>query len=294
MRGPGTLLAIVCALALAMCAPRAADPRGPALWRVSDADSEIWLLGTVHVLPPDLRWKTPAIEAAFARADTIWLETPLDAAASARIAALVARDGANPPGVTLSAQLAPEDRGRLSRVARALGVPVASLEPSRPWLAALQLSLAQLAKAGHSADAGVEQVLEADAAAQGKARAYLETAEQQMAVFSTLSQAAQVQFLRATLRQIEEEDGAVAEIDRAWANGDMAAFERLAAPMLAEAGPETAQALIHARNARWAGQIETMLAGEGRAFVAVGAAHMVGAQGLPALLRGRGHPVEGP
>lgn len=288
-----TLLALACAVALSACAPKPVM-QGPALWRLADADSEIWLMGTVHVLPKGLRWKSPAIEAAFARADTIWFETPTDDVAGARIDAIVARDGVNPAGVTLSSQLDPDTLERLARVAASLGVPLAALEPTRPWLAALQLSLAQLAKEGHAAEYGVENILEAEANAAGKQRAYLETVEAQMAIFPGLSRDAELLFLRTTLRQIEEDDGASAELNRLWASGDAEGFARLTQKLIDEAGPETAEALIYARNARWAEQIDALMDGEGRAFVAVGAAHMVGEKGLPALLRAKGFVVEGP
>jgi uncharacterized protein YbaP (TraB family) len=286
-----TILAAA-AVALAACAPVA--PAGPALWRLSDADSEIWLLGTVHVLPKGLDWKSPAIRDAFAKADTIWLETETDAAAGQRIAAIVARDGVNPPGVTLSSRLGDADRVRLARVAAALGVPLTALEGQRPWLAAVQLSLAQLAREGHSAEYGVEQALEADARRAGKQRAYFETAEEQMAIFSGLTPEAEVGFLVATLRQIEEEKDASRQMDRLWADGDATGFAAFAQKLIDEAGPETAEALVYARNARWAARIDALMAGEGKAFVAVGAAHMVGERGLPALLRAKGHQVEGP
>lgn len=286
-----TVLALCCAGLLLACTPRT---EGPALWRVSDADSEVYLFGTVHVLPPGLAWKSARVMAAFAAADTIWFETPTDGAAGVRIAAIVAQKGANPPGVTLSSQLGAEDRARLARVAASLGMAPAALEGARPWVAALQLSLALLLKQGHDAAAGAERVLEADAAAQGKRTAYLETAEQQMAVFDALSPEAERRFLSATLRQIEEEADAPAAMDRLWASGRAGELGRRVAAMIEEAGPEIAEALIYRRNEAWAERIDETMQGEGVAFVAVGAAHMSGARGLPALLRAKGHRVEGP
>lgn len=287
-----TVLALFCAALLLACSARPDD--GPALWRVSDADSVIYLFGTVHVLPRDLAWKSARVKAAFAAADTIWFETPTDDAAGARIAAIVAETGANPPGVTLSSQLGAEDRARLTRVAASLGVAPATLEPARPWLAALQLSLALLVSQGHDPVAGAERVLEADAAAAGKRTAYFETAQEQMAVFGALSPEAERRFLRATLRQIEAEADAVAEMDRLWASGEAEKLGNLVAAMIEEAGPEVAEALIWRRNEAWAMRIDEVMEGEGVAFVAVGAAHMSGSRGLPSLLRAKGHRVDGP
>ncbi len=293
MRRVTLWLAMACVAFLAACAP-APQEKGPALWRVSDADSEIYLFGTVHVLPATLKWKSKRLVDAFNGADVIWFETPTDDAAGRKIAAIVTRTGVNPPGVTLSSQLAPQDQARLLRVAISLNAPPQSLEPLRPWLAALQLSLALLNKQGHSAGAGVETTLSADAAALGKSTAYFETAEEQMAIFATLPRDAELRFLTTTLRQIEEDADDTERLNRLWATGDTAGFDTLVATLTDEAGPETADALIYARNARFAAAIDTMMQGKGRAFVAVGAAHMAGARGIPALLRVKGHAVEGP
>ena len=285
--------AIACAALVATCAP-APQSRGPALWRLTDADSEIYLFGSVHVLPQDLQWKSQRIVAAFNRADVVWFETPTDDAAAQKIAVIISQTGVNAPGVTLSSRLAPADRARLQRVTTVLGVDPLALQQLRPWLAALQLSLAQLHMQGQSPDAGVEATLHADATALAKHTAYFETAEEQMAIFATLSPQAELAFLTTTLRQIEEDAEDTATLNRLWATGDVAAFDRLVAKLTDDAGPETAEALIYARNGRFAADIDAMMKGKGRAFVAVGAAHMSGERGVPALLRGRGYVVEGP
>lgn len=286
---------LVLAVALSACTPKPRETAGgPALWRLTDADSEIWLLGTVHVLKPDVRWRTARIDDAFRRADVVWFEAPTDAAAEAEVAALVARLGVNPPGVTLSSLLSPAEKTRFDRVARSLGLDPAHLERMRPWIAALQLSVAMLARQGGDPDLGVESVLEAEAARTGKTTAYFETAAEQMHILADLPPAAEKAFLVATLRQIEEEADTSDEMDALWAKGDAEKLGALLNGMIEEAGPEAADALIHRRNAAWAAEIETMMKGEGRIFVAVGAAHMTGAQGVPALLRAKGYAVEGP
>lgn len=283
---------ILCLVAVVGCASPRAD--GPSLWRLRDADSEIYLFGTVHVLPPALKWRTPRIDAAFARADTIWFETPTDDAAGAKIAAIVAVSGRNPAGVTLSSRLQPADRARLQRVARKVGVSVEALEPLRPWLAALQISLAELQRQGHDADSGVEHVLEAEARTQGKRKAYFETAEDQISIFSTLPPADEDAFLVATLRQVEEDAEDPAELARLWASGQSRELGAKVEELAREAGPRVADALLDRRNQRFADAIAREMQGHGVAFVAVGAAHMTGPKGVPALLAARGFKVEGP
>lgn len=283
--------AAVAALALFGCAPKA---EGPALWRLSDADSEIWLFGTVHVLKPDVKWRTARIDDALRSADLLYFETPTDDAATAEVARLASALGANPEGVTLSSLLSPQEKARFERVSRALGVEPAALDEARPWLAALQLSVAMLVRQGADPEAGVENVLEAEAARLAKKTAYFETASEQMHFLADLSPAAEKQFFIATLRQIEEESDQSDVMDTLWARGDAAKLGALLTRMTDEAGPEAANALIYTRNATWAEKVDTMMQGKGRIFIAVGAAHLTGPRGVPALLRAKGYTVEGP
>jgi uncharacterized protein len=191
--------------------------------------------------------------------------------------------------------LDPADSARLDRVAGSLpSVSKEALQAARPWLAALQLSLALTASQGHAAEQGVERQLEADAARLNKPTRYLETAEQQIQVFSGLSPEGEVRFLSATLRQIEEEADETAAIDRLWVSGEVDALAAALNRMIGEAGPELAQALLYDRNRRWADTIETLIHGKGEVFVAVGAAHLAGPNSVVDVLRQRGFSVEGP
>lgn len=293
MRLSNLCAAVAAGVVLAACARQPSAP-DPALWRLSDADSEIWLLGTVHVLPKDVKWRSARIEKAFGAAETVWFEAPTDEAAVAEIGVLVRTLGVNPPGVTLTSLLTPEEKARFERVAKSVDVAPASLEATRPWIAALQLSLAQLTKQGADPDSGVETALEADAARTGKKTAYLETAALQMHIFADLPPAAEKRFFISTLRQIEEESDSTDEMDRLWARGDVATLGRLLQRQIDEAGPEVADALIYRRNSAWAEEIDAMMRGKGRVFIAVGTAHLTGDRGVPALLRARGYTVEGP
>ncbi|MGE3302690.1 MAG: TraB/GumN family protein [Hyphomonadaceae bacterium] len=285
--------ALLAPLALGSCArPPAHD--GPALWRVADADSEIWLFGTVHMLPPSLVWRTPKIERAFAEADTVYFETPTDADGQTAMAALVQKLGLNPPGVTLSSLLTAEDRTRLAAAARKAYINPAALEPARPWLAAVQLSVASVAARGQAADAGVERVLDKEAKAQGKMRQFFETGEQQVRFFADLPPETELGFLRATITDVENEAEAVDAMNKAWAEGDTKTLGGYLDEMLNEAGPDVYQVLIVDRNAAWTREIEALLRGKGKVFIAVGAAHLIGRDSVPAMLRKQGYKVEGP
>ncbi len=281
-------------LALTACAPAPRAEAGPAIWRVADEDSEIWLFGTVHVLPADLKWRTAKIDGAFKSADTLVLETQTDAAALPRIAQLMQDYGYAKDGVALEDRLNADDKARLARVCADLKMDCAALKTLRPWYAANALSVALVMRQGQSLEAGVEQVLQREATQQNKKTSYFETAEQQVRFFADLPPETELQFLTATLRQIEEEADMIGAIDAAWARGDTAALEKDLNGLLEEAGPLIYAVLIKDRNAAWANEIDMMMKGSGKTFIAVGAAHLVGDDGVPAMLRAKGYKVQGP
>lgn len=287
------LSALLLALSLSACTP--AEPAGePALWRIRDADSEIWLFGTVHVLPADIRWRGPHVSAAFAAADEFVTETDTSPEAAASYPALAARFGTLPAGERLSAKLSQDEQAQLARLARAAGLDPPSLDRLRPWLAALQLSFAYAAREGHSPDAGVETVLAAEARRTGKRLSFFETPEQQIRFLADLPPGEELRFLTVTMRQIEQDSTLLDDLDRAWARGDVIELERLLDAQWEESGAAIHESIILRRNRAWADVIEHRLAGEGRVFIAVGAAHLVGDGSVIDLLRERGVAVEGP
>lgn len=276
-------------LLLAACDVGSQAPStGPALWRLVDADTRIWLFGTVHVLPRDLNWRDAAFEAAFSESDVVYLEVPVDAAGAAALAEQLRRYSSLPAGQQLDAWLQPQDRARLQRLGDRYGLNARALQQRQPWAAALQLTLAQAQAQGQDPAAGVEQVLTREAARRGLPLRYFETAHEQVALLATLPRPTQVAFLRATLRQLEEEPEAKARLDRLWVEGNTQA---LAAEFTADfdaSGEVLRTALLDTRNARWAEDIAEILETQpGDVFIAVGVAHLVGDGSVVDLLEAR-------
>lgn len=281
-------------LVASACAQPVSETQGdPALWRIADADSEIWLFGTVHLLPDNVAWRNDRVDAAFAAADEFVTETDTGPEATAEFQLLATALGTLPEGQSLLDKLDAETRARFERVARAANLDPAQFTTVKPWLATLQLSYAHAIARAQRPERGVENVLEADA--QGKRRSFLETPEQQVRTLADLSEADQIRFLAATLRQIEQEsDALLGELDRAWARGELTDLAQQLDAQVGEAGPAVHRALITDRNRAWADQIAQRLEGSGKIFIAVGAAHLVGDESVVALLRARGIEVEGP
>ncbi|QGZ96866.1 TraB/GumN family protein [Terricaulis silvestris] len=290
MRALLAALLAATAWALAACSP----PAEPAMWRIADEDSEIWLFGSVHLLPEEVKWDGPRWQAAFANAEEFVTETDTSAEASAAFPQLAAQYGTLPEGQRLSDLMNADDRARLGRAAALSGLNPAALEGLRPWLAALQLSYGYAQRAGHHSELGVEGVLARRARAEGKWLSFFETPEEQVRILADLAPADEARFLSITLRQIEEEADTMRVLDRAWARGDVATLDRALSQEWTEGGAAVHEAVILRRNRAWADEIERRLQGSGRIFIAVGAAHLIGDDSVVDLLRTRGVEVEGP
>ncbi|HEY3697356.1 TraB/GumN family protein [Phenylobacterium sp.] len=282
---------LVLALAAALAAG-AAQARPP-VWTVRDRDSELVLFGSVHVLPPGLDWKPPALDRALKSADDVWFELPVDAASEAEVARLAAAQGVLPPGQTLSAMLGPPDAARLARVAQAFGASMPLIDRLEPWFAEVVLAVTLYARSGGTADAGVEKAVSAALPATAVRRSF-ETPAEQVALFDGAPMPEQIASLDETLGEMETDPHQYEQLLAAWMAGDVAALDREALAPLRKASPALFKRMLTDRNARWMGPLTARLAGKGRTVVVVGVGHLIGSGGLPARLRALGYSVEGP
>lgn len=270
------------ALLLVLASPAAA---APAAWVVRDADTEITLFGTVHALPEGTQWLAPAIAARLDGADTLVLEVVLPADRFA-LAPLIAEIGTKKGLPPLTARVAPAARASLAAAAAAAGLPLAGLNRMETWLAAITLSEATLRRVGVVADAGVEPHLETRARTAKKSIIGLETAEQQLRFFDGLPEADQVAMLEASVADLANARDETDKLIALWQAGDVEAIARDFARE-AKASPLLAKVLITDRNRRWADWIAGVMKRPGKVFIAVGAGHLGGPDGLLAMLGSR-------
>lgn len=264
--------------------------QGPALWVVKDADSTLYLFGSIHVLRPTTGWASPRVTQAFDSASDIWFEisNPDDQAA---IIPLIQQHGLSPQ-TPLSSRLTPEEVAELDEAAKAIGASAAQMDIMKPWLAALSLSVAPLVKAGYDPKSGVEMALKARAEAAGKPIHGFETLDKQIGMLANLPDDTQLAFLRETLKNYDEAATILDTMVGAWAQGDVATLDRVAVQEMKSDSPELYKVLLVERNTDWANQIQTMLQGSGTSFIAVGAAHLAGEDSVQAILKSRGVTVE--
>jgi uncharacterized protein YbaP (TraB family) len=268
--------------------PMVTGPVHPAMWQVSDGDTRIILLGSVHMLPPDLDWQDDRIRRVIDQSDELILElAPSEVAAVPALFATLSRDE---PVSPVDRRLDPAMADRMADMAQASGMDEADADQTESWALSLLAGNVTTADLGLSADNGVETRLTAAFAAQGKRVSGLETARQQLGTFDGLPEPVQDRMLAQTLSRAPQAPDTIRATIRAWASGDTATLTRLASADLARL-PQITAPLLTNRNRQWAIQISQRMQRPGTVLVAVGAAHLAGPDNLPDLLAARGFTV---
>lgn len=273
-------------LIAAACGPQP-QPAKPALWLIEGPHGQKgWLFGTIHALERPALWRSPAIDAALAEADRVVVEIA-GLSDSKAMAAEFARLSHTPGLPPLSERIDPALRPTLAALLKREKLDEARFADVETWAAALTLARA----GGGSVDAayGIDKAVMA--AAKGKPIEELEGARGQLGLFDALPDKEQSDLLSAVLREDGRDGTESGSMAQAWRKGDMAPIEREThRGMLADL--ELRAALFTGRNRAWTQRIATLLGAGRRPFVAVGAAHMAGMDGLPALLAAQGYTVK--
>ncbi len=271
---------------------------------VSDANSSVWILGSIHFADSSFYPLDSVIETAFANAEELAVEIDVtDDSVSSEIASESMQRGMMPAGKRLQDILPPEMWNSLDSICTAWGFPSMTLQVMRPWFAAMTLSAFAIQRAGIDPTLGVDVVLLDRAAHDGKAIVGLETASEQIGALAdtTDSDSAGIFYLKSTLREVSELDSMVARIVRAWKTGDDALLrETMEGEKKYDEGTREKEysdkldeKVYKSRNVKMAERIADFLSEDRNVFVVVGAAHLVlDEDNVVDLLRRRGLKVQ--
>lgn len=271
-------------------------PGAPAMWRLSDEDTEIHIFGTVHLLRPELEWRTEAFEAALTDADTIVFEVDMNSPEAQRqIMTDFLSRGMFQDGRTLKEVLTEDDEAVVSAAFDSVGVPLDAMNTFEPWMASVNLGVMKLVADGYDPEAGVESVIEAEAIAAGKSFGFLESISQQADAFDLLDEADQISMLYESALMLDESPQMLDLLVSEWADGDIEGIASLVASPdgVGFSGP-VYESLLVTRNRNWVPQIEAMLDEPGTVLIAVGAGHLAGPDSVITMLRDKGYEIEGP
>lgn len=250
----------------------APEPARPALWKVADEDTTIYLFGTIHLLPKGIAWYDGALAKAFDQSDELVTEIPEIEPEGAGSAVL--KYGMLPAGQSLRGLMTAREKAKFEAAMRANGLPPASFDRFKPWYAAVVLTTVPLQRKGFDIEHGVESELADRNKTAGRPRSGLETLDYQLGLFNTLPMKAQKKYLMDVIGALPTLDKDVAGMVTAWQQGDEA---KLAALLNDEQDdPGLAKVLLIDRNKTWASWIRARLDRPGTVFMAVGAGHLGG------------------
>ena len=285
MRMRTALVTLLCC-GMAVPAPPAAAA-SPALWEVAGRHNTVYLFGSVHLLKHGEFSLKGAAEQAYADAEAVVFEVDMDDLSPVAMAAATTALAVDPQGRGLMELMGPEATAARDRAAVA-GLDLAPLEPFEPWFAGLTVVTLALEKEGYSAQAGVEQLVQERAARDGKDVLGFETIEEQLSVFDSMDPALQRDFLLKALDDAGDTNASLADFLDAWRSGDL---DRLADELQSEfdSSPGLYRSLVVERNRRWLDRLVDLLDEDRDYLVVVGALHLVGPDGLPALLETHGY-----
>lgn len=248
---------------------------GPAIWTVQGEKGTVDILGSVHLLKPGTRWFDGPVKRALDRADSLTLETVLDADGHKAIQEITVKEGLYPAGQSLQTNVSPEIYAHAVSEARKLGIQEQQIQHFRPWYLSIVLATNIVQGMGFDAKAGVEQTLTEEARLRGLKVQGLETPSEQILLLARTSPKVQVAMLEDTMRQTDEVKDTLDQMTAAWTRGDLAVLEKLLVDKVKE-NPDLYEIVIVKRNKAWVPKIKEMLETPGRHLVVVGAAHLIG------------------
>lgn len=284
-------IAALCLLLFAATADAA-----PFLWRIDGHNADHYLLGSVHLLPASAGPLPQAYGEALQQADTLVFETDLQALARPQAQTRFLAAAQAPPPQGLRGLIGAQTYQALTGELAALGMPASALDGFQPWFAAMTLELLRFTHAGFSPEYGVDVRLHARAVAAGKDVTWLESVDEQIAMLAGMSSATEEAYLQATLAQDRASAPPPAELLRIWQSNDTVALAATVEQMRRDY-PALHEQVLAARNRRWLGELQRRFAGTRSQLVVVGAAHLLGRDGLLELLESNGlelSPVEDP
>jgi uncharacterized protein YbaP (TraB family) len=262
------------------------------MWKAtSPSRGVVYLIGSVHLLTADYYPLDPAFDEAFKSADLLVEELDMHEmlVPSSQIEMLTR--GMLPAGQTLDKVISAETLNAVVKKFAEIGMPIEPMKQFKPWLLSLTLQGLEWQKAGFDADLGLDKHFYDRAIAQGKNVQGLETLSFQLAQFDEMPMDLQDRLLSETLKELETTKTSFTRMANAWKSGDSAEIERLVLKDL-KAEPQMYDRLLIERNRTWLPKIEALFSRPKATFVVVGAAHLVGTDGLLQLLKAKGYTIE--
>lgn len=283
---------ISCILVLLLPLAAAARDNGHpvSMWLVEGRSNHVYLLGSVHLLRREDHPLPAVIDAAYDDAEVLYMEIDMDDLDPLAMQATINRLGLLDGDRSLRDLMGEDLYAEALIAAETLEIPLDMLDRTEPWFAALTVEQLALTRIGFNPVHGIEMYMLARAGEDRKPVHGFETIEQQLGLLDNLSLEAQRDLLMQTLDEGANIREIMDQLIEAWRTGDA---EFLEVQLLAELVkyPELYETIVADRNRDWVNTIDKLLGDNQDYLVVVGALHLVGKDGVPALLRRRGFAV---
>lgn len=275
---------------LAFCTLAGSLPAQSSVWEIRRGSSRLFLGGTCHVLRESDLPLPPEFDQAFAASRTLYFETDVARIQSPETQQTILAEGLFADGRTLASVLTPAAWQAAQAYCQKAGLPVETIQITKPWLFTIMIATLEVQKLGVSLE-GVDLRLFRRAAAAQKQTGELESFETHLAFLTQLGAGHESEMVLNSIEEVNELPAMLNGILAAWKTGDLAKIEQLMLRDMRAKYPAIYQELIVKRNHAWLPKIESMLASPEIEFVLVGAGHMAGKDGLLARLRAKGCTV---
>lgn len=259
-------------------------------WKATKGQGVVYLVGSVHMLTSDFYPLPASLDAGFKASDLLVEEANLAEMLSPNMQFSMLSRGMLPAGQTLDRVLSPPTLALLNKHSSSLGMPMEALKQFKPWMLAMTIEAMEWQKAGFDAELGLDKHFFDRAQVESKTIQGLETTDFQISLFDGMSTDQQDKFLADTLKGVATETASVSKLAASWKIGDAAAIERLVLSDV-KGDPIVYDRLLVGRNRTWLPKIEALFSRPRPAFVVVGAAHLVGPDGLLAMLKAKGYQL---
>jgi hypothetical protein len=260
------------------------------VWKITSGENTVYLGGTVHLLRPSDYPLPEEYEQAYQESAVLVFETDISSMNDLSIQAETLKQLTYTDGQSLDTVLNDEAYNALSEYIATIGIPMAMIEQFKPGMIISMLQLLEFQKIGFTPQ-GVDAYFNIRAMGDAKTLEELESLEEQIGFLAAMGEGNENEFILLSLSDLDETAEVMEDMIFAWRTGDNEKLsEMFVADMLNEA-PELYESLLRGRNLNWIPQIDKMLADEDVEFVLVGAAHLVGNDGLLELLKARGYKV---
>jgi uncharacterized protein len=284
------LLFLLCINVFAQQQSKGNDRKHP-LWKISSKTNTVYLLGSVHVLKQDAYPLDESIEKAYENSPRLFFEINFDQVDEQKIQQLTMAKGAYYDGRTLKEVLSKQTYKLVKKRLASQGLDIEKFERFKPWLLALSIEVSEMQRLGFDPSKGVDKYFYEKAKKDKKEIDGFETAEYQLNLLGDMPAEMQEAILLKIMEDIDDVQKDVNVIIEAWKSGNVEALDTVLLKSF-ESFPDMYQKLVADRNKNWMPKIESLIGQKENVMIIIGAAHLVGKDGILAALKQKGYLVE--